>query len=1175
MPILSGDIKLVASQVMDDVSEGGGAPTANVIADGVSNAIFPDISELDRAGGRVNLRKLHVSVQTADTATYMGSNMIVAEPPEDPLVSVTLFTTDSTFDRRVEAASRIESYLNKGPEWQGYLYENHIAGQRVVQFFQRPNTALPAVGQTLTLIENEGLVTQKEQYIRAIEVSYVEQTFTYESGGPKDYKAWVVTVATSDALRFDFIGSPPSPYFYRTASQGSTTLAPNNTKVRDTVVADAGTYVGVVPLAQTAALGAFTVFAETVYTQLVPSAQTETPLADVNPIQQSTGYVPTGGTLSMALTLAFTTAQSLFIGGAIYPGSLSIVRGGITLTDTGGLLYSGGSEVGQVDYENGIVRLSSDVFGTESGTQTISYTPAAVPRVVGASVHFDITAQSRSLSYVHTLEVPPAPGSFMLSYQVAKRWYVLRDDGTGKVLGSSTSYGAGTINYTTGTVSLTLGALPDVDSILLYQWTPGLMLAELDAVAWNADGRFYDAFSTDQAIEPGTLTLTWNDGTARTATSSGNSLVGDATGGYNGNDITFSPNVIPAGGTPVTAIYTGRTLSFSDEVQSLLGVLDGTDWVYTLPAGLSDTGQEIWLDEVYVDCKTTRVNGVWSDALRALRLNFKILGNVIYASNNVGPVTALGTVNWANNTFRLPSGSFNKTAFFDDYVDVAGVLSRTVAYGDVPCSIKPDGTLPSTRSIRVFTTTTTPDQTSVFAVGSFKLSSVVASPGNVSVQAVSFKLNGVVHRQGNADTTSDKIYSNILGTSGVGTEVGSISGLGVISLSAIAAGTANTVTDLAGVWAPPTPGVTSPYWVTKLSFRTATSPLRPSSVTVLANNQAGALLTGTSNEAGELTGGITGLVDYENGLIKLSGAQTLDATSIRYNAVAYSYLPLDADLLGIDPVRLPSDGRVPIFRAGGFAVVGHTGKITATVSNAQTIDCARVRLSRVRVVGFDGSVINTGYTTDLEAGTVTFTDVTGYSQPVTIEHRIEDMGVVREAQISGEVTFTRALTHAYPLGSYLSSALVAGDLKSRVSVLFDQVTWTNVWSDALIGTAATGTYNDVLAPIVVTNTGAVTERWALIFTSTTAFNLVGEHVGVIATGNINEALAPVNPATGAPYFTIPALGWGLGWATGNVLRFNTVGAMAPVWVVRTVQQGPNTGIQHSFTLLSRGDVDRV
>jgi hypothetical protein len=207
---------------------------------------------------------------------------------------------------------------------------------------------------------------------------------------------------------------------------------------------------------------------------------------------------------------------------------------------------------------------------------------------------------------------------------------------------------------------------------------------------------------------------------------------------------------------------------------------------------------------------------------------------------------------------------------------------------------------------------------------------------------------------------------------------------------------------------------------------------------------------------------------------------------------------------------------------------------------------------------------------------VTFTDVTGYSQPVTIEHRIEDMGVVREAQISGEITFTRALTHAYPLGSFVSSALVAGDLKSRVSILFDQQTWNGTtWLDTVSGAAATGTFNDILAPIVVSNRGALTERWALVFTNTTAFNIVGEPVGVIGTGTINENLAPINPATSVPYFTIPALGWGIGWATGNILRFNTIGAMSQAWVVRTVQQGPNTGIQHSFTLLSRGDVDRT
>ena len=94
MPIQSGDVKLLKSAVMADVPEGGGAPTGNTIADGVSNAIFPDISELDRAGGRVNLRKSFVSVQTDDTDTYFGANVIVAEPPQDARVSVTLFSTE-------------------------------------------------------------------------------------------------------------------------------------------------------------------------------------------------------------------------------------------------------------------------------------------------------------------------------------------------------------------------------------------------------------------------------------------------------------------------------------------------------------------------------------------------------------------------------------------------------------------------------------------------------------------------------------------------------------------------------------------------------------------------------------------------------------------------------------------------------------------------------------------------------------------------------------------------------------------------------------------------------------------------------------------------------------------------------------------------------------------------
>lgn len=49
--ITQGALLLLKTQVMADVPEGGGAVTGDVIADGGSNTIFPDISDIDRAIG--------------------------------------------------------------------------------------------------------------------------------------------------------------------------------------------------------------------------------------------------------------------------------------------------------------------------------------------------------------------------------------------------------------------------------------------------------------------------------------------------------------------------------------------------------------------------------------------------------------------------------------------------------------------------------------------------------------------------------------------------------------------------------------------------------------------------------------------------------------------------------------------------------------------------------------------------------------------------------------------------------------------------------------------------------------------------------------------------------------------------------------------------------------------
>jgi hypothetical protein len=198
VPIQSGDIKLFASQVMDDVAEGGGGPTSIVIRDGVSNDVFQDLSEVARTGGRTYMRKLFLGVDTDNTERYLDANIILSDPPADPRVSVTLYSTKETFDRRNEARSRAEGYYGSGSEWHGYLLENHLRDQRILQLFQIPGSELPTVGRTMRLVWREGAADQREQYVRSSRVTSQLRTFADPSG--KLYQALVVSCELTDKL---------------------------------------------------------------------------------------------------------------------------------------------------------------------------------------------------------------------------------------------------------------------------------------------------------------------------------------------------------------------------------------------------------------------------------------------------------------------------------------------------------------------------------------------------------------------------------------------------------------------------------------------------------------------------------------------------------------------------------------------------------------------------------------------------------------------------------------------------------------------------------------------------------------------------------------------------------------------------------------------------------------
>lgn len=1235
MPILQGDIRLVASQVMADVSNGGGAPTDTLIIDGESNGIFPDISETDRAGGRLKARKVFVQVNTANTDNYLGANVIVEKPPADPLVGVTVFSTASTFDRRTDAINRIESYLSIGPALAPYLLGDHIEGQMTLTLLGQLNVQVPVVSQTLVLRKLPGQAGQHDQYVRVTTVSTLVRTFTDASG---DFQRLQINLGLSDQLDVDYPGFDASRY---DTGLNFTT----RTRLFDTVVADAARYYSASPLVEAATVGAYSVQAESIFTALVPSAQVETPIADARMNQQTQLPVDAGGMVTQTLALVFTTTQNLFIGGSIGPSSLSIVRGGITLKDKGGNLINDatGDVVGQVDYGNGVVSLLTNVFGGTGGAHTVAYKPAGTPTLVSSSLGIPVTVEGQRLTYVVTLNPVPVRGSTQVSYLAQGRWYVLQDDGSGALRGGDSAFGVGSMNFSTGTLSLTLGALPDVGSQVIVVWTPTAVAPSVTTQPDNgkplAEKAFF-AFEMASAIKPGTLVLTWNDGSARTSSDDSNGgMSGYAVGevDYSAGIVRFAPSTLPGPATVLNVAITeavavgGHDAAFTDGGANWGFSLGGTVRAYTVDVAV--TGERAVREYPGDDTTTPSVFRVRDDGAGNLYMATPG-GNLTVGVVNYG--SGACSINKAIASFQEVQGTWASLAPQDpgtQYIVYTGNQTRTVA---LTILNGPGGTVPPAPPWAWWAGQLT-DATQWRASG---------SDGSVSNSTVSLTTLYVRRPLSSYFMGSDKYQladSNVVlnpsPVTGLGTPAGThvlfysslvgnslwnpaniYSSQGPVNsfhaLSLWTGGYAPAITNAAGVIAPALDTGTT-MLVDAAIFRSAIAPLRSGSFSVAGTWLDGSTFTATADADGNLstgsapanstsfgTRGVFGKVNYQTGVVVLrfgarAGADLgglvgvtdwsyldlagvgiarstgIRADSLRYNASAYTYIPLDPDIVGVNPVRLPSDGRVPIFRAGSYAVVGHTGTVAAaTYANGATINTGRPRLSRIRVIDSAGLTINTGYTADLDAGTLHVDDITGWAQPVTVEHRIEDMALVRDAQINGLITFTRPLTHDYPEGAYVSSALVAGDLAARVSVLFDQVSWTNVWSDVLIGDAANATYNDIANPIEVSNAGTLTERWYIQFTNTTAFNVVGEHVGVIANGNTSTDCAPLNPETGEPYFTIRAAGWGLGWSTGNILRINTVGAEFPVWVILTVQQGPESGISDSFTLLVRGDVDR-
>ncbi len=392
--------------------------------------------------------------------------------------------------------------------------------------------------------------------------------------------------------------------------------------------------------------------------------------------------------------------------------------------------------------------------------------------------------------------------------------------------------------------------------------------------------------------------------------------------------------------------------------------------------------------------------------------------------------------------------------------------------------------------------------------------------------------------------------------------------------------------------------------VDQVVFRIAVAPVKVGSLSIRAvpEDGGGQITASAASDGAILSAEMDGYIEYETGVVNIrfgawvtaagnegewwysAGAvvngqifkpRHVFADTIFYNAVSQVNLPLSAEILGLNPVRLPSDGRVPIYAPGDVVVVLNDQETTGTYSNGTQLDLGRVRLAKVQVRDSgNNKILESAYNVNLDTGIIDWVDLAGISQPLTITDRIEDMAVISDVQITGELALSQPLSHDFPLiGTLVANAIIYGDLFARTSIPFDQKTWTDEWSDQLIGSDTVAQYNNSGFPIDTDNASTIQEDWVIIFTSATLFNVIGRNVGQIATGNTSSNTAPINPNTLAPYFTIPSEGWGSGWSAGNVLRFKTFACNVPAWLIEAISQGPETDPDYSFCLEFRGDID--
>lgn len=1202
MAITQNDLEILQSEIMADTPDGGGLPTGIAVIDGVSNNLFPDVSDIDRLIGRVRLRKVSLAVKTANAELLQAPRMLLTELPDNPNISVFFFKGSSFADRRSDAQDKIESYLAFGTKWAGHLLETQLTGQRVIQISLGLKDAVPAVGQPLVLVQNEGQSDEFYQYLRPLKVDTVVREF--QRTVSETVSRNVVTIEFGDVLSRTFNGLTV-PEFYQNASTSRRAI------LREARIADAAKYYSASRLAEpVVAMQSRQVRLESIFTQVVPSTQVETPILQRDPANQIATQARGDGVINISQSVNVTTNTAFNLPSGVAVGTLSLTVGGQTLTDRDGELVNG-QNVGYASIQYGIGQITwYSLLNLGQTTVTGSYKPASEFTRV-AQTDYQIVGDNAGYNFVRELGAEPLPNSLNITYTVGGNNYLIHDDGRGNLIDDDGN-GRGTVQGKT--VLLTTAAIPDAASYIIYSFGVDLSTVKYGAQALPAA---YHVINVADKVS-GAITVTW--ATDKTAIVNNGVVTGDATGTFIDGQLNIAPNETVTKGTIFDLSYqrviesnvvtTGyrdsptitngiyeKTVTFDQAITgvelSLVLGRDNLGYAGHINVILSDNGSTLKIDHVLYPTWSSMTVTTGNQETRS--------DDFVWQPFN-GNESQKWDVELLSSTLNKSSGTASFKLKISKQVSGVDVIARP-------------GVSP------IFNIT---QETELFQIGSVDfLSKSITAPTTeaATTTEIASQLSLSLPQDVSAPIVNGSMFVDVLGVSlkdvsgkvyAGSNQVGVIDyNSGAVALTTWQAAQANIV-NLKSMLRE-----NDPVPLANIIFRTPVAPLKEASLQISAELADGTMLSLATDEQGNITGNnlAHGTVDFKAGVVALYFYEKLSITanpdvvnqpwydaaniyndagtnyinkpiyvkpdSIRYNAIAYSYLPLDKELIGLDPVRLPSDGRVPFVRKGDSIAITEL-KTMPLPTNApnDTFDLGFERLSDINVVDANGLKVDSDYLdVDLDAGTLTLNglfDMSFYTAPLTAKYRIMDIALVIETDISGRVTLSTVITHNYSTAAVFSSMLLAGDMQARAYNVFGQKSWGNgVWSDTLIGDATTSQLQVTNNPIVVTNRDAIEERWALVFTSATSFRIIGQTVGEIGTGTTATLTAPINPMTGYPYFTIPVAAWGSGWAAANVVRINTAAAKYPVWIGNAIQQHQGSSSDnYDFTIGYHANIDR-